>query len=139
MTPAPRPRAREAGAELRVLAHWEAFVPWLLDGCGRWPRSVRFSLTQRLENRALDVLELLVVARYQPRERAANLRQANLLLERMRFLCRVARARSIMSARAFEKASRDIDEAGRMLHGWRCRGGDRAPQGAHLPHAEAPP
>ncbi|MCA9712603.1 MAG: four helix bundle protein, partial [Myxococcales bacterium] len=131
MTPAPRPRAREAGAELRALADWEAFVPWLLDHCARWPRAARFSLTQRLENHSLDVLELLVVARYQPRQRGSTLREANLVLERMRFLCRVASARGIMSARAFEKASRDIDEAGRMLHGWRQRlgaaGGRRAP------------
>ncbi|MFO7565863.1 MAG: diversity-generating retroelement protein Avd [Enhygromyxa sp.] len=116
-----RPRPREAGPELLVLAHWEAFVPWLLDHCARWPRSARFSLTQRVENHALDVLELLIVARYQPPERAANLRRANLALERMRFLCRIARARRFMSTRAFEKASRDIDEAGRMIHGWRSR------------------
>lgn len=110
---------REAGPELMVLAHWEAFVPWLLDACGRWPKAARFTLTQRIENHALDVLELLIVARYQPKQRAANLHAANLVLERMRFLCRVARARTIMSSRAFEKAMRDVDETGRMIHGWR--------------------
>lgn len=120
-TPTARPRPREASSELLVLAHWETFVPWLLDHCARWPRSARFSLTQRLENHALDVLELLVVARYQPRQRAGSLHQANLLLERMRFLCRIGRARRLMSDRAFDKAMHDVDEAGRMLHGWRQR------------------
>ena len=114
-----RPPARGAGSELLVLSHWESFVPWLLDHCGRWPKSARFSLTQRLENHALDVLELLVVARYQPRQRAGSLRDANLALERMRFLSRVARSRRFMSAKAFEKTMRDVDEAGRMIHGWR--------------------
>jgi hypothetical protein len=122
-----RPGPREAGPELQVLAHWEAFVPWLLDHCARWPRSARFSLTQRVENHALDVLELLIVARYQPRQRAGSLREANLTLERMRFLCRVARARKLMSSRAFEKAMADVDEAGRMMHGWRQQlGGARS-------------
>lgn len=119
--PRDRPRAREAGPELLVFTHWEAFVPWLLDHCGRWPRSARHSLTVRLENHALDVLELLVVARYVPRERKSKLGQANLVLERMRFLCRIAQTRKFMSTRAFEKAMRDIDEAGRMMHGWRSR------------------
>lgn len=119
--PPTRPKPTAAGDELLVLAHWETFVPWLLDGCARWPRSARFSLTQRLENHALDVLELLVVARYQPRHRAGSLGRANLLLERMRFLCRVARTQNVMSARAFDKAMRDVDEAGRMIHGWRSR------------------
>lgn len=121
--PASRPRAKQASAELRVLAHWETFVPWLLDHCARWPRAARFSLTQRLENRTLDVFELLVVARYQPQERARSLHQANLLLEQMRFLCRIAQARKFMSNRAFDKATRDIDEAGRMIYGWRQHGG----------------
>lgn len=124
--PTSRPPAREAGPELVVLAHWETFVGWLLDHCGRWPRSVRFSLTLRLENHALDVLELMVVARYEPRRRPDALRRANLVLERMRLLCRVARTRGVMSARAFEKAMRDVDEAGRMLHGWRTSVGGRA-------------
>lgn len=79
-------RPREAGSELRVIAHWEAFVPWLLDHCARWPRAARFSLTQRLENHSLDILEILVVARYQPQQRASKLHLANLVLERMRFL-----------------------------------------------------
>lgn len=116
-----RPRPREAGPELLVLTHWEAFVPWLLDHCARWPRAARFSLTQRVENHALDVLELLIVARYQPSKRGGRLAQANLVLERMRFLCRIARGRRFMSARAFEKAMADVDEAGRMIHGWRQR------------------
>lgn len=131
MTAASRPPPRKAGPELLVLSRWEAFVLWLLDHCARWPKAARFSLTQRLENHALDVLELLVVARYQPRQRAGSLREANLVLERMRFLCRVARARSMMSARAFTKAMHDVDETGRMLHGWReqlrSRGARRAP------------
>lgn len=115
----PRRRPRDAGPELLVLAHWEAFVAWLLDHCARWPRSARFSLTQRIENHALDVVELLIIARYRPDERAGSLRDANLALERMRFLCRIANTRQLMSTRAFTKAMTDIDETGRMLHGWR--------------------
>jgi len=133
MIPTTRPAPRDADSELRVLAHWEAFVPWLLDHCARWPRSARFSLTQRLENHALDVLELLVVARYEPKQRTASLREANLRLERMRFVCRVARSRGFMTTRAFEKSMRDIDETGRMLHGWRQRShpGGRASRGTN--------
>lgn len=140
--PTTRPRAREAGPELLVLAHWEGFVTWLLDVCGRWPRSVRFSLTQRIENQALDVLELIVVARYEPRRRADGLRRANLVLERMRLLCRVARAQRVMSSRAFEKAMRDIDETGRMLYGWRtsaaARSGRRSGSNTKTATREAP-
>ena len=67
-----RPPAREAGPELLVLANWEEFTGWLLEHTVRWPKSARFTLCQRVQNHALDVIELLVVARYEPKERHRN-------------------------------------------------------------------
>ncbi len=117
--PLSRPPAREAGPELLILARWEEFTSWFLDHTGRWPKSARFTLTQRVENHALDVTEMLVVARYQPRRRRRLLDEINLRLERMRFLLRIARQGNVMPKQGFERAMKSVDEAGRMLHGWR--------------------
>lgn len=114
-----RPPAREAGPELLVLARWEEFSGWLLQHTGRWPRTVRFTLCRRVQEHALDVAELLVAARYDPRRRRDHLRRINLLLERMRLLLRLARGVGAASPRGFESAIRGVDEAGRMIHGWR--------------------
>lgn len=117
--PLGRPGAREATTDLLVAQHWERFTGWLLDHTRKWPKSARFTLAQRVENLALDVVEGLVVSRYEPRERERSLRQVNLCMERMRFLCRVARDAQVMPTRGFEAAMRGLDEAGRMIHGWR--------------------
>lgn len=114
-----RPVAREAGAELLVLAKWEEFTGWLLEHTAKWPKSARFGLVRRVDDHALDITELLIVARWEPRERRRALREANLRLERLRFLLRIARSRSVMPASGFETAMRHVDETGRMLHGWR--------------------
>ncbi len=114
-----RPPAREAGPELVVLQRWEEFTGWLLAHTGRWPKSARFTLCQRIQNHALDVTELLVIARYEPRQRPRSLRRANLLLERMRHLFRLARGAQVMPAAGFESAMRGVDETGRMIGGWR--------------------
>jgi hypothetical protein len=53
------------------------------------------------------------------------LRSVNLRLERMRFLCRLARAGQLATPAAFERACRDLDDCGRMLHGWRVAIGER--------------
>lgn len=124
-TPIDRPAAEPAPQDLLVLQKWEEFSGWLLGHTGKWPRSARFTFVQRLDNHCLDVLELLVAARYEPRGRPSLLRQANLRLERMRFLCRIARARAFLPASGFETAMRGIDECGRMLHGWRVAIGER--------------
>jgi len=120
-----RPSARAAGPELQVLAKWEDFTGWLLLHTARWPRWSRFSLCQRVVDHALDVSMALVDARYEPARRAELLRRANLALERMRLLLRLARASGLSSTRGFESAVRGVDEAGRMIHGWRVAIGER--------------
>lgn len=117
--PLERPPAREAGPELAVLARWEEFCAWLLPHTGRWPRSARFTLCRRVQDHALDVVELLVLARFEPRQRVRSLRRANLLLERMHHLFRLARGAGVMSQAGFESAMRGVDETGRMIGGWR--------------------
>lgn len=125
--PLSRPAPREAGPELLVLAKWEEFARWLLDHTAKWPKSARFTLTQRVENHALDVTEELVQARYEPRGRLERLRRLNLVFERLRFLFRIACETRIMPKKGFETAMRSVDEAGRMLHGWRQTLAGRGP------------
>lgn len=78
-----RPPAREAGPELLVLQAWEGHVAWLLTHTGRWPRSARFGLASRVQDRALEVAEALVVARFDRAARPAKLAEVNLALERV--------------------------------------------------------
>jgi hypothetical protein len=125
--PTSRPPARQAGPDLLVLAKFEEFVGWLLDRTAKWPKSARFTLTQRIENHALDVVEDLVLARYQPQGRRARLDAVNLRLERMRHLFRLAKGAGACPFNVFETSMRALDEAGRMIHGWRTNG--RVPEG----------
>ncbi len=124
--PLDRPPAAEAGPELLVLQKWETFVGWFLHHTGKWPKHARFTLAQRLENHALDITELLVQARYEPRWRSRLLHDVNLRLERMRFLCRIAKDGRVEHEKGFESTIRGLDECGRMVHGWRVALGDRA-------------
>jgi len=122
-----RPPARTAGPELLCLQKWEDTAGRLIESTARWPKSARFSLVQKVDNHALDIVEMLVVARYEPGLRKKLLRQINLRLERLRFLLRIARTRNVMPAEKFETAMRGVDELGRMVHGWRVAIGDRMP------------
>jgi hypothetical protein len=117
--PSSRPGPRPAGPELLVLSRFEEFAGWLLDRTAKWPKSARFTVTQRIENHALDVVEDLVAARYDPATRRARLDGTNLRLERMRHLFRLALGARVCPFSVFEHAMKALDEAGRMLHGWR--------------------
>ncbi len=63
------------------------FILWLMPTVDKFPRARKFSLGERIEATALDVLDVLISATY-TRGRDNLLAQANLGLERLRFLLR---------------------------------------------------
>ena len=83
----PPDRARSTGAALE--AHYR-FVVWLVPTLERFPRSQKFLLGDRIQHTALDILERLIEATY-TRRRGSHLTLANIGLEKLRFLCRLAR------------------------------------------------
>ncbi len=109
-----------------LLLHWERTVGDLLDRTRDFPKAVRFTFATRIDGLCLDVLELLAEARYADvRTRAALLRQADGRLARLRVLLRLAHERRYLARSGFEHAARGVDEAGRMLGGWRSELADR--------------
>ena len=102
---------------------WESVLGDLLDRTARFPKVVRFTFANRIENLALDVLEDLVAARYAPKGEALGpLQRADGRLARLRVLVRLAHGRRYLDHRGYEHVSRGLDEAGRMLGGWRRAG-----------------
>ena len=106
--------ARETGPALE--AHYR-FTLWLVPVLERFPRSQKFLLADRMQGAALDVLESLIEATY-TRQRAAHLASANLGLENLRFLCRLAWDLRYLDRRRYEHAARCLDETGRRIGAW---------------------
>jgi len=104
---------------LPVMAAWEEFIDWVLARTESFPKSVRYSLTSRIDNRVLAVAIRLIDARYAPKnQRLRSLLRINRDLEKLRLLFRVAHRRAILAHGAYEYASRETDRAGRMIGGW---------------------
>ena len=103
-----------------LLVHWERTVGDLLDRTGRFPRSARFSFAARIDGLALDVLERLVRARWASRgKQGPLLAEADADLAVLRTLLRLSFDRRLLDRGGLEHVSRQLDEAGRMLGGWR--------------------
>ena len=92
-------------------------VLWSCHHTGRFPRSHRFVLGERIERRLYDLLETLIQARY-TRDRQALLRQANLSLEVLRFQMRLAHDLQCLRTQSYGFASELLQEIGRMVGGW---------------------
>ena len=101
---------RETGTALE--SHYR-FLLWLAAAVERFPRSQKFLLGDR--GAALDVLEDL--ATY-TRRRGDRLAQANLGIEKLRFLFRLAHDLRCPDSRRYEHAARRLDYTGRRIGAW---------------------
>jgi hypothetical protein len=108
---------QDAGGELLVISKAYDLVLWSCRHIGKFPRSHRFTLGDRLEQRLYDMLEQLVRARY-TRERAPLLRSVNLDLELLRFQFRLAKDLHCLSVDSYGHAARTVNEIGQMIGGW---------------------
>lgn len=100
-----------------VEAHYQ-LLTWLMQTVERFPRSQKFLLGDRIQSVALDVLDALIEATY-THDRRSHLARANLGLEKLRFLMRLAFDQRHLGVRRYEHAARTIDEVGRLIGGWR--------------------
>ena len=108
-------RSRTTGAALE--AHFQ-FIRWLVPALERFPRSQKFLLGDRIQGTALDVLECLIEATY-TRQRTNHLARANLGVEKLRFLLRLACELRYLDERRYEHAARALDATGRRIGAWR--------------------
>jgi hypothetical protein len=93
------------------------FLLWLVPTVEGFPRSQKFLLGDRIQSLALEVLEALIEATY-TRAREASLARANLGVEKLRMLCRLAKDLRCLDLRRYEHCARCLDEIGRLVGGW---------------------
>jgi hypothetical protein len=105
--------SKRTGAAIE--AHYR-FLAWLAPVVEKFPKSHKFTIGDRIGTIALDVLEALIEAT--TRERAHHLRRANLGIEKLRFLLRLAADLSLLNRRRYEHAARTLDDTGRLVGGW---------------------
>ena len=91
---------------------------WLLPKTEKFPRSLRFSLGDRIVAVTLALLETLVEAAYTS-QKAGLLDLANRKANSLRYLLRLAKDLRLMSADSQAFAAERLEEIGRMIGGWR--------------------
>lgn len=104
-------------ADVAVIQRLYDLMLWYFQRVEKFPRSQRFVVGDRIESLLLDVLDSLIEARYAARP-ALALKRANLLLERLRYLTRLAMDLHLLSRRQYAFAAEGLDDVGRQVGGW---------------------
>jgi hypothetical protein len=92
----------------------------MTDVVRRFPRDLRVTLGDRLLLTTYGILETLIEARYTT-ARGPLLRQANLGIERARFLLRLATDTRAVSLGQYAVLAEQLVEVGRLVGGWTKR------------------
>lgn len=100
-----------------LFAFWESFLLDLLSRTGKFRKDLRFTLTQRIDNTALDVMELLIEARWQ-KDKKRQLELISVKIDKLRILLRLSVRLGALDKGGYEHLIRGLDEAGRMVGGW---------------------
>jgi hypothetical protein len=103
---------------MQVIPKTTDFILWLIQKINKFPRSQKFVLGDRIETLFLEILELLIEANYS-HDKIGFLNEANLKLEKARYLVRIAKELHYLNINAYEFSSRSINEIGKMIGGWR--------------------
>ena len=101
------------------------FLRWAIPAVEKFPRAQKFLLGDRIQGIALDALERLIAATF-TRDRKTMLDAANLDIEKLRHLFRIAADLRCLDERRHEHAQRQLDDIGRMIGGWRKENGRAA-------------
>lgn len=109
-----------------VLEKQYQLIMWLLPRMAEFPKDQRFLLADRIQGTMLDVLERLIEAVYR-KDKLPLLREANLGLEKTRFLMRMAMECKYISLKRHVFFCQSADEIGRMIGGWMKSFGNQDP------------
>ena len=102
---------------MQVIPKLVDFIEWIIPALDKFPKSRKFFLGDRIETGLLDVLDKLIEANYS-REKLVILRKANLQLEKIRYLLRIAYRMRCFDVRRYEFCCKALVEIGRMIGGW---------------------
>ena len=90
---------------------------WIVPVLEKFPRTQRFLLGDRIETHLLQIMELLIKAAYTKNKRDLLI-SANLKLEILRYLIRLAKDLRYLSIKKYEFISKALNEIGKEIGGW---------------------
>jgi hypothetical protein len=105
--------------ELRVLVEWESILHRILDATQNFPKAVRFSFVQRIDNLTLDITQTFVLAQYaKTSAQPEHLHALNVQLAKLRLLLRISCDRKYLSVGLLADVIDAIEGIGFQLHSW---------------------
>ena len=103
--------------KLHIFNRAYAFLKWLFNHTGKFPKSHRFSVAVKLENTILELIELITTANMR-RNKLDFLVRADEKLLYLKILSRLSYELQFINVKSYEYAAKELVEMGRMMGSW---------------------
>jgi len=90
---------------------------WIIPQLEKFPKSQKYLLGDRIETLILDIMELIIEAVY-TKNKTSFLKDANLKIEKLRYLIRLTMDLKYLSIKKYEYVSKCLNEIGSEIGGW---------------------
>jgi hypothetical protein len=104
--------------ELRVIDQLYDFLLWTHRHIEKFPRASKYSVGSRVEATLLEVLHLLISAKFSKRKEEFLFR-AGICLEENRLLWRLCKDLRLINLRSHEYTSKQLTDLSKQVQGWR--------------------
>ncbi len=104
--------------KLLVLKKTEDWIGAIQPSLRRFPKSVRFTIAQRIENASYECVDQIVLANLDKSRRPSHLLLARICAERLQIMMRIAHSQNWIDLKHYEIYSEQLTEIAKMLAGW---------------------
>jgi predicted ATP-dependent Lon-type protease len=103
--------------DFTIINDWYEINKYIFKLTDNFPKKVRNSITNRIENLSLEILDNLIISFYS-KEKKENLKIINISFDRLRFLFRLCFDNQYISFEKYQKIIEYINEIGQKVGGW---------------------
>ena len=105
--------------DIPIFAKLYDFYKNLSQAITSFPKAKRYTLGQRLDQIALDIIELVITARYLVRDQKLQaLQKVSTKLDLLKILLRLASDTKSIDNNKYQQLASQVLEIGKMLGGW---------------------
>jgi len=113
------PPPQDFTLEIPIFAKLYDFYKNLSQVLTYFPKVKRFTLGERLDIISLELIELIIFARYLPRDKKlATLSKVSVKLDLLKILIRLSFETKCLDNNKYQQLTSQIIEIGKMLGGW---------------------
>ena len=107
--------------DLKIFQKVYDFLVWVKAVIQKFAKVHKYSLGIQLENETIELIKQIIRANFKQGNKKELIEECFVRYEMIKVLIRLSKDYKLLTIKQYEFASKELDEIGRLLGGWRRR------------------